>query len=188
MVLKGLQIAAAKFGASLVEDCEVVHVDLSSPEVTVQTRDGRSFSGTTLVLAAGPWSRQFSGLDPHQLPPVRPVKGQLLELKMERPFELQHVVRGAKAYLVPRSDGRLIVGATSEEMGFDTRRTAGGVYSILDGAWEMVPGIYDLELLAIDHEEAEARRMAAEGSARERSRRASPSHQYREGGGVARPS
>ena len=50
-------------------------------------------------------------------------------------------------YLVPRSDGRLIVGATSEEMGFDTRLTAGGVFELLRGAWEAVPGVYELPIL-----------------------------------------
>jgi glycine oxidase len=150
MVLKGLRIAAESLGASILEHCEVEHIDFAGTGVKVRSKDGRTVEGSTVVIAAGPWSRHFSGLKAEYVPPVRPVKGQILELRMERPFELNHVIRGSKAYLVPRSDGRLIVGATSEEMGFDVRKTAGGVYSILDGAWEMVPGIYDLELLSVD--------------------------------------
>jgi glycine oxidase len=54
------------------------------------------------------------------------------------------VVRGPDAYLAPKSNGRLVIGATSEEMGFDTQVTAGGLYDLLEGAWEVVPGIHDL--------------------------------------------
>jgi glycine oxidase len=68
----------------------------------------------------------------------------MIQLRMELPFDLQHVVRGPDAYLAPKSSGRLVVGATSEEKGFDTDVTAGGLYDLLEGAWEVVPGIYDL--------------------------------------------
>jgi glycine oxidase len=97
-----------------------------------------------VVVAAGVWSRQIEGIAPDQRPSVRPVKGQMMELQMELPFELEHVVRGPEAYLAPKSSGRLLVGATSEEMGFDTTVTAGALYDLLEGAWEVVPGIYDL--------------------------------------------
>ncbi len=103
---------------------------------------GRRVAGAAVVVAAGVWSRGVEGLTP--APPVRPVKGQMIELAMERPFGLTHVVRGPDAYLAPKSNGRLLIGATSEEMGFDTRVTAGGLYDLLEGAWEVVPGIYDL--------------------------------------------
>jgi glycine oxidase len=98
------------------------------------------------VLAAGVWSREIDGLPAAVRPSVRPVKGQMMELTMALPFDLQHVVRGPDAYLAPKSDGRLLIGATSEEMGFDTTVTAGGLYDLLEGAWEVVPGIYDLEV------------------------------------------
>ena len=98
-----------------------------------------------VVLAAGAWVREIDGLEP--APPVRPVKGQMLALRMERPFELRHVVRGPDAYLAPKADGRLVIGATSEEMGFDLRVTAGGLYRLLEGAVEVVPGVEELEVI-----------------------------------------
>ena len=97
-----------------------------------------------LVVAAGVWSRELDGLTPDAVPPIRPVKGQMIQMRRKRPFDLQHVVRGPEAYLAPKSDGRVVMGATSEEMGFDTTVTAGGLYDLLEGGWEVVPGIRDL--------------------------------------------
>ena len=115
---------------------------------SIVTAQGEHIEGETVVLAAGAWSRQIEGPSEDERPPVRPVKGQMIELKVEAPFGLRHVVRGPQAYMTPKSDGRLMVGATMEEMGFDTRVTAGGLYKILEGAWEIVPGIYDLPVIA----------------------------------------
>ncbi len=146
-LLEALQVAILKRGGEIREYCPVKSVDLAGEQVSVHLESGEEIVGSRIVLAAGAWSRQIEGLPQEAIPPVRPVKGQILELKMEAPFSLSHVIRGPKAYLVPRSDGRLFVGATSEEMGFDSRLTAGGVHGVLDGAWELVPGILDQEIL-----------------------------------------
>ncbi|MYA71420.1 glycine oxidase ThiO [Candidatus Poribacteria bacterium] len=106
-----------------------------------------------VILSAGCWSAQVAGIPDAILPPVRPVKGQMLALQMEEGITINSVIRTVRArypmsvYLVPRADGRLIVGATSEEMGFDTRLTVGGVFELLRGAWEVVPGVYELPIL-----------------------------------------
>lgn len=149
MVLKGLRLAILKLGGKIVEQTEVESIAFSSGKPCVSDTHGERWEGDKLVIAAGTWSKSIKGLPEGVTLPVRPVKGQILELKMDRPFELQHVIRSRKGYMVPRSDGRLIVGASSEEMGFDKRMTAGGVYSVLDGARDMVPGILDLELLRV---------------------------------------
>jgi glycine oxidase len=60
---------------------------------------------------------------------------------------MRHVVWGPKAYLVPRRDGRLIVGATVEERGFDTQVTAGGLFALLEGAWRALPAIEELPVI-----------------------------------------
>lgn len=88
----------------------------------------------------------------HVLPPVRPVKGQVLRLAVPpayAPFlsrTVRAVVRGSHVYLVPRENGELVIGATSEEMGWDTTVTAGGVYELLRDAHELMPGITELPL------------------------------------------
>jgi glycine oxidase len=125
---------------------EVATIEPDAERPAVRTASGERIEARVIVLAAGAWVRQITGL-PTPLP-IRPVKGQLLALEMVPPFELRHVVRGPRGYLVPKADGRLAVGATAEEMGFDTRVTGGGVYRLLDAAVEMVPGVEELPLVA----------------------------------------
>ncbi|MGW6275040.1 MULTISPECIES: glycine oxidase ThiO [unclassified Streptomyces] len=114
--------------------------------------DGTALEAGQTVLAAGSLSGRLGGVPEGVLPPVRPVKGQVLRLTVpERyaPFlsrTVRAVVRGSHVYLVPRENGELVVGATSEELGWDTTVTAGGVYELLRDAHELVPGITELPL------------------------------------------
>jgi glycine oxidase len=98
-----------------------------------------------VVLAAGSWSSSLDGV------PVRPVKGQILRLRFD-PSDppLTRNVRGfaggRSVYLVPRADGELVVGATMEELGYDTRVTVEAVLDLLRAATDLVPAVRDLEL------------------------------------------
>ena len=118
----------------------------------VVTREGETLGADQVVLAAGSLSGRLEGVPADVLPPVRPVKGQVLRLTVpERhaPFlnrTVRAIVRGSQVYLVPRENGELVVGATSEELGWDTTVTAGGVYELLRDAHELVPGITELPL------------------------------------------
>ncbi|MFC7216723.1 glycine oxidase ThiO [Streptomyces polyrhachis] len=115
--------------------------------------DGTQVSAGRTVLAAGSLSGRLDGVPPQVLPPVRPVKGQVLRLRIPpaaAPFlsrTVRAVVRGADVYLVPRENGELVVGATSEELGWDTTVTAGGVYELLRDAHELLPGLRELPLV-----------------------------------------
>jgi glycine oxidase len=118
--------------------------------------DGTALAAGQIVLAAGCRSGELAGLPPEVAVPVRPVKGQILRLRMPDPppgsppflsRTVRAVVRGARVYLVPRADGELVVGATSEELGYDTQVTAGGVYQLLRDAHELVPGLTELPLV-----------------------------------------
>ncbi|HEX5495449.1 MAG TPA: glycine oxidase ThiO [Mycobacteriales bacterium] len=119
----------------------------------VRLPDGTALPAGTVVLAAGCWSGQVDGLPAGALPPVRPVKGQILRLRVPPRFApfLSRTVRGntggSHVYLVPREDGELVVGATSEERGFDTQVTAGAVYELLRDAHDLVPGLGELPLV-----------------------------------------
>ncbi|PYC87787.1 glycine oxidase ThiO [Streptomyces tateyamensis] len=119
----------------------------------VRLSTGELLTAGRTVLAAGCHSHLLPGLPDGVLPPVRPVKGQILRLRIPpayRPFlsrNVRAVVRGSHLYLVPRADGELVIGATSEEQGYDTTVTAGGVYELLRDAHELVPGITELPLV-----------------------------------------
>jgi glycine oxidase len=91
------------------------------------------------VLAAGSWSSLVRGV-PSALPPVRPVRGQLVMLD-ERPPRVRSIVFGAGGYVVPRGDGRVVCGSTSEHAGFRKEVTAAGVHGILEHAMACVPSL-----------------------------------------------
>lgn len=153
LMVAALQRAYQAYGGVLHENCPIQKIVIENGVAAgVQTQNG--FHETdVVVLSAGCWSAQIDGLPDAIMPPVRPVKGQMLALQMEEGIDIKAVIRTVRAryptsvYLVPRSDGRLIVGATSEEMGFDTRLTVGGMFELLRGAWEAVPGVYELPIL-----------------------------------------
>ena len=115
--------------------------------VGVRTGD-EELRAETVVLASGAWSGVTDWLPEHARPPVRPVKGQVLELRRrygEPPA--RHILASERVYLVPRADGRLIVGATVEEMGYDTAVTAGGVHELLREAYRLLPDVAEMELV-----------------------------------------
>ncbi|WP_198653201.1 glycine oxidase ThiO [Actinocorallia populi] len=108
----------------------------------VRLEDGDVLAAERVVVAAGSWSAELADL------PVRPVKGQILRLHSPYPFltrATRGLVRGFSMYLVPRPDGELVVGATQEELGFDSRVTAGGLWELLRDARTLFPGVTELE-------------------------------------------
>ncbi|MFJ7985408.1 glycine oxidase ThiO [Streptomyces sp. NPDC096351] len=157
------QVDPRRLAAALLVACEragvVFHRTLAE-RLTVR-RDrargvvlagGRELTAEQVVLAAGSLSGRLAGVPDEVLPPVRPVKGQVLRLRVPAPYApflsrtVRAVVRGSHVYLVPRENGELVVGATSEELGWDTTVTAGGVYELLRDAHELVPGLTELPL------------------------------------------
>lgn len=138
-----LRVALKRTGARLHEGVDVTGLDVQAGRVTGVVVGNRVVPADTVVLAAGAWSRLVPGQA--SPPPVRPVKGQMMSLAMDpaNPL-LSHVVWAPKCYLVPRADGTLIIGATTEEKGFDAQMTAGGVLALLDAAWRALPGVEEL--------------------------------------------
>jgi glycine oxidase len=157
------QIDPRRLAAALVTACEragvVMHRTWAERLTVVRERatgvvaaDGTGLGAGQVVLAGGSLSGRLAGVPDDVVPPVRPVKGQVLRLTVPgryAPFlhrTVRAVVRGSHVYLVPRENGELVVGATSEELGWDTTVTAGGVYELLRDAHELVPGITELPL------------------------------------------
>lgn len=120
--------------AALALACERAGVALRPGE---EVADPAAVKAGRVVLATGAWAGA----------PVRPVKGQILRLRdPDGPGLLERVVRYERGYLVPRGDGRYVLGATMEERGFDTTVTAGGVRELLQEAQLLVPGLDELVL------------------------------------------
>ena len=145
-LVRALRIAAEAAGVKIHEHRAVKEIVVRGGRaIGVMLEDGTTAAADMVVLAAGAWSRGIGGLPPDRRPPVRPVKGQTLALRMDAAAPLlSHVLWAPGAYLVPRRDGRLIVGATVEEKGFDAAITAGGLLTLLEAAWRAVPAVEEL--------------------------------------------
>lgn len=150
LLLDALKIAFVKCGGRLYEDHEVEEIIIEGDKVKGIKVHGTNLNFNNVVIAAGSWSKQIKGLPDNLLPPVRPVKGQIINLRLNDSCKISKVVRAPDVYLLPKSDGRLIVGASVEEQGFDVNPTAGEIFRLLERGWEAVPSIYDLPIESID--------------------------------------
>jgi glycine oxidase len=141
-----LAVACERTGVVLRPGVEVAALVVAGGRAGgVELSTGERIAGGQVVVAAGPWSGALPGVPDAARVPVRPVKGQILRLRDPHgPGPLGRVVRFEGGYLVPRGDGRIVLGATMEERGFDTTATALGVHELLRDAAEVVPGILEL--------------------------------------------
>ncbi|HWF24325.1 MAG TPA: glycine oxidase ThiO [Solirubrobacteraceae bacterium] len=141
--------AVKRAGGMVRTGADVAEVVLAGARVAgVALAGGERVLAGDVVVAAGPWSGRLGGVPSEARVPVRPVKGQILRLHDPTgPGLLHHVLRIAgRGYVVPRGDGRYVLGATMEERGFDRAVTAGAVFELLREAIELVPGFSELEL------------------------------------------
>lgn len=146
---RALMAACAARGVQLIRSSAAVHVEGDRVH-GVRLADGTRIPARTVVLAAGSWSGQLEGVPTAALAPVRPVKGQTLRLSAPPGLRLRHIVRasvrGSAVYIVPRRDGRLVVGASVDDAGFDQRPRAGAVYELLRDAQSVLPELSEAVL------------------------------------------
>jgi glycine oxidase len=136
-VVAALAVAAREAGVEIRAGMTVEALDAAA----ILTAEGRMEAGA-VVLAAGAWSGDLL-----EQARVRPVKGQLLHLRARRGAELPatRIIRTPRCYVVPRADGRVVIGATMEEQGFDTTPTADAVFRLLEAAHEVLPDVGELQ-------------------------------------------
>ncbi len=148
MLTLALAEAVRRSGGSVQEGAEVQALELDRDAVQgVRLASGERLGGEAVVVAAGVWSGQLAGIPAEVQVPLRPVKGQILRLHdPSGPGLLTRVLRMRPTYVVPRADGRYVLGATMEERGFDTTVTAGGTFDLLRDATELLPGLSELVL------------------------------------------
>ena len=150
LTLAALRAAFLARGGILVEGATAERLDRSGGAVTGVVAGGRTCRAGTVVMASGA-AAAVGGLLPEALHlPLRPLKGQSIALRARprfgrnQPLPVDHVVWTAEVHIAPKSDGRMIVGATVEEAGFDAHVTAGGLYALLEGVRRVLPGVEEM--------------------------------------------
>ena len=138
--------AVTTAGGTLRTGVTVGEISMTDGRVRgVRLTDGEHVAGEHVVVAAGAWTEAVRGLPAEARVPIHPVKGQILRLHDPAgPGLLTRVLRMTGGYLVPRGDGRYVLGATMEERGFDTTVTAGGALELLRNAFELLPSVTEL--------------------------------------------
>jgi glycine/D-amino acid oxidase-like deaminating enzyme len=130
-------------GVNFSSGDSVIAVNLSDDHVTGVMTNKTSFLSPRVVNCAGAWSGQIGP----QAIPTRPLKGQMLCLAMASRDLVRHVIRTPEVYLIPRSDGRLLVGATVEEAGFDKRTVPSTMQRFHSAALALVPKLSESRIL-----------------------------------------
>ena len=150
LMLAALRAAYLARGGLLVEGAIVERLDMSGGAVTGVVVDGQLCRASTTIVASGA-AAASGGLLPAGLHlPLRPLKGQSMALRSRpqfgrnQPLPVEHVVWTSEVHIAPKADGRMIVGATVEEAGFDPHVTAGGLYALLEGVRRVLPGVEEM--------------------------------------------
>ena len=135
-----LTAAAIKHGARVRVPARAMRITHQDGRFSIELDNDEAVAAQHVVVAAGSWSGQIqiAGIPPL---PVRPIRGQLLQLASDAP-PLKRIVWGPRCYLVPGSKGSILVGATVEDAGFDERTTVAGVRDLLDSACDLVPHLW----------------------------------------------
>lgn len=149
-LLEALKQAFINYGGKLYEEHEVEWVDIVNGKAKSLHFHGIYAEYDSILIAAGSWLPKIRGLEFLSDCFIKPVKGQIISLKSSPEFHLSYAVRANDVYIVSKSDGRIIVGASVEDFGYDRTITAGAVYTLLENAWEALPGIYELEMLGVE--------------------------------------
>jgi glycine oxidase len=150
-LVAALGVAVTRAGGEVRAGARVSALLTDGGAVTgVRLADGDTIDAGAVLLAPGAHVAGIDGLPAGAVVPVRPVKGQVVRLRDPRgPGLIERTVRTPDAYLVPRADGRYVLGATMEERGWDTAPTAGGVFELLRDISEVIPGVLELEVEAL---------------------------------------
>lgn len=140
LLVRALSLAAERAGAEFSSGTPVREIAIRHERATgVVLADGSEVSAGHVVVAAGAWTSLVPGLGALGRA-VTPVRGQLVHAELRRPI-LSRIVFGAGGYVVPRADGRVVCGATMEDVGFTSEVTLGGMHAVLSSALRAVPGL-----------------------------------------------
>ncbi|HEY9598229.1 MAG TPA: glycine oxidase ThiO, partial [Cyanophyceae cyanobacterium] len=138
---QALRVAAQELGINLREGIVVESIEQQNRRVREVRTSVGELQADHYVLATGAWASELLPL------PVRPKKGQMLSVQApegnRQPLPLQRVLYGSDSYIVPRRDGRIVIGATAEEVGFTPHNTPAGIQRLLAEAMRLYPPLQD---------------------------------------------
>ena len=137
--LKALRAGCADRGVELLPGKPVIGFDAQNGKIISAKTPEESFSAGQFCVAGGAWSRRIL-LDLQIEIPLQPVRGQIVLLSMQ-PLPFRHVIQQGARYLVPRPDGRILIGSTEEHVGFEKNNTAGAVADLIAFATGLVPSL-----------------------------------------------
>ena len=150
LTMQALRAAFLGRGGHLLEGAAVDGLAYAAGRVAGVVAAGTEVGAGVTILASGAAVALASWLPRSLDVPVRPLKGQSLALRARSgPPPIAHVVWSGEVHLAPKTEGRLIVGATMEEAGFDAAITAGGVYALLEGARRVLPAIEEMAIESV---------------------------------------
>jgi glycine oxidase ThiO len=144
-LMRSLLAASQSLDIKFLDGVEVTSIEIDRGRVTHLATSQGDISAQHYILATGAWSQQLLGI------PVVPRKGQMLSvlvpIEQREQLPLQQVLFGEEIYIVPRQDGRIIVGATSEDVGFAPSNTLKGVKQLMTNAMRLFPPLQQFPLL-----------------------------------------
>jgi len=135
--------AAKHRGVDISSGTTATDLLLSDGRITGIQTDRTHYNAPCVVNCAGAWAGSFST---HHFP-TRPVKGQMLAVAFVQHDVVRHVIRAPDVYLVPRSDGRILIGSTLEEAGFDKRTDADTIQRLHRAAIRLIPALKEARIL-----------------------------------------
>ena len=146
LLAQALRQAFLAAGGRLIEDREARLIESDQRITGMDCGEGDPIWATQTILAGGAWSGRTPGLPSAIQLPIRPIKGQMLAVECGLPALIATVVWSPTVYLVPREKGRLLIGATVEEAGFDSTLTFGGIFGLMEGAWRVLPALEEAKI------------------------------------------
>lgn len=134
-------------GIEMLPECDIVEIrETAEGSAAAVSSQGQVFSAGTVVIATGAWTSLIRGAGPETgLPEIKPVRGQMAGFRTAKRL-FRKVIYSARGYLVPRSDGRILAGATTEHAGFENGVTDEGIGAVVEAAYEISPSLAGLRI------------------------------------------
>lgn len=152
LLIEALKEAFIARGGTLAEKTKITELlgKDGNNSLKIQAENGQSYCANIVINTAGAWANQIDPSLICQGMNIRPIKGQLLNLKMPSHLLLKGMIRTPRIYLAPKQDNIVRVGATSEDQGFNEDITAGATLELLENAWEIIPAISEYKVEEIN--------------------------------------